>query len=131
MAKKGFYIFKDPMGAKACKTGITGSFDARLGVYQNSYSRNSHTACFDQVYIGPETAINELEKAIKREFNRDIEMSGWGHTEWIDNHSLEEIEAKIDEVIEGHHYKIVKVDPKFLPLTIDNMFEFKNHYSLK
>jgi len=58
-------------------------------------------------------------------------MSGWGHTEWIDNHSLEEIEAKIDEVIEGHHYKITKVDPRFLPLTVDNMSEFKVYYGLK
>ena len=119
------------MGARACKTGITGSFDARLGVYQNSYSRKSHTACFDKVYIGPETAINELEKAVKREYLRDIEMSGWGHTEWIDNHSLEEIESKIDEIILGHHYKIQKVDAEFLPLTVDNISEFKTHYKLK
>ena len=27
--------------------------------------------------------------------------------------------------------KIVKVDQKFLPLTIDNMLEFKQHYGLK
>ena len=131
MAKKGFYIFKDPMGARACKTGITGSFDARLGVYQNSYSRLSHTACFDRLYVGPETAINELEKAIKREYHRDIEMSGWGHTEWVNNRSIDEIEAKIDEVIAGHHYKIEKVDDAFLPLTINNMVEFKTHYKLK
>jgi hypothetical protein len=58
-------------------------------------------------------------------------MSGWGHSEWIDNHSLELIEAKVDEIIKGYCYKIVKVDQKFLPLTIDNMPEFKQHYGLK
>jgi hypothetical protein len=131
MAKKGFYLFKDPLGTNAVKQGITGSWEPRLGVYQNSYSRKSHTACFNAVWVGGDTAINELEKVVKREYNRDIEMSGWGHSEWIDNHSLELIEAKVDEIIKGYCYKIVKVDQKFLPLTIDNMPEFKQHYGLK
>ena len=67
MAKKGFYLFRDPLGTDAVKQGITGSWESRLGVYQNSYSRKSHTACFNAVWVGGDTAINELEKVVRAE----------------------------------------------------------------
>jgi hypothetical protein len=57
---KGLYAFNDPLGAPDAKAGITGHFEVRLGVYQNSYSRNSHVACFDILYIGPARAIENL-----------------------------------------------------------------------
>jgi len=120
--QKLFYIFKDPMGAQDSKVGITGSPAVRLGVYQNSYSRNSHVACFDVVYIEPGRVIGNLEKAVKQEFNWDIDRDGRGHSEWI-SQSHTDLETAIDSIIEGYRFKVTKVPKQFLPLTADNLNE--------
>lgn len=121
--QKLFYIFKDPMGSIDSKIGITGHPAVRLGVYQNSYSRKSHVACFDIVYIGPSRAIANLEKAVKQTFDWNIERDGRGHSEWI-SQTYSTIETKIDELISGYQFKITKVPKKFLPLTVDNLEKF-------
>ena len=118
--QKLFYVFKDPMGSLDSKVGITGHPEVRLGVYQNSYSKKSHTACFDVVYVGPARAIANLEKAVKQEFDWDIQMDGRGHSEWV-SQTYTTIESKIDELIEGYKFKVTKVPKKFLPVTVDNL----------
>jgi hypothetical protein len=125
--KKLCYIFKDPMGSLDSKVGITGNPVVRLGVYQNSYSKKSHTACFDVVYIGPARAISNLEKAVKQILDMDIELDGRGHSEWV-SQTYTTIESKIDEIIDGYKFKVVKVSKRFLPLNVDNMEEFVKHY---
>ena len=125
--KKLCYIFKDPMGSVDSKVGITGNPVVRLGVYQNSYSKKSHTACFDVVYIGPARAISNLEKAVKQILDMDIELDGRGHSEWI-SQTYTAIELRIDEIIDGYKFKVVKVPTQFLPLNVDNMEEFVKHY---
>ena len=127
--QKLFYIFKDPMGAEDSKLGITGSPEVRLGVYQNSYSKKSHTACFDVVYIGPARVIGNLEKAAKQKFNWDIDRDGRGHSEWI-SQNFKDLEIAIDSIIEGYKFKLVKVTKRFLPLTVDNLEEFREHFGL-
>ena len=127
--KKLCYIFKDPMGSLDSKVGITGNPEVRLGVYQNSYSKKSHTACFDVVYIGPARAISNLEKAVKQVLDMDIELDGRGHSEWV-SQTYTTIESKIDEIIKGHQFKVVKIEKQFLPLTVDNMERFKQHHGL-
>lgn len=127
---KLFYIFNDPLGSKDSKIGISGSPAVRLGVYQNSYSRNSHVACFNVVYFGPAKAIASLEKAVKQQFDWDIERDGRGASEWIAGQTAKEIELKIDAIIDGYKFKIKKVDSKFLPLTVDSLEEFFKCYPL-
>lgn len=121
--QKLFYIFKDPMGSSDSKIGITGKPKVRLGVYQNSYSKKSHAACFDIVYIGPSRAINNLEKAVKQEFRWEIELDGRGHSEWVSMYYTE-IEKKIDEIIDGFKFKVIKVPKQHLPLSVDNFDSF-------
>ena len=120
---KLFYVFKDPMGSIDSKIGITGHPAVRLGVYQNSYSRKSHIACFDVVYIGPSRAVANLEKAVKQTFDWSIERDGRGASEWV-SQTYATIESKIDELIEGYRFKITKVPRKYLPLTVDNLDKF-------
>ena len=127
--QKLFYIFKDPMGSLDSKVGITGSPEVRLGVYQNSYSKRSHTACFDVVYIGPARAIANLEKAVKQEFDWDIQMDGRGHSEWV-SQTYTTIETKIDQIIDGYKFKVTKVPKKYLPLTVDNIGKFYTKFEL-
>ena len=128
--KKLCYIFKDPMGSLDSKVGITGNPEVRLGVYQNSYSKKSHTACFDVVYVGPARAISNLEKAVKQVLDMDIELDGRGHSEWV-SQTYTTIESKIDEIIKGYQFKVTKIEKQFLPLTVDNMERFKQHYGLE
>lgn len=118
------------MGANDSKIGITGHPLSRLGVYQNSYSRNSHIAQFDRLYLGGVNPISKLEKAVKDLFHWDIGRDGWGVSEWIDNWTVDMIETEIDKIIKGYKFKIEKVDPKFLPLNSDNMQDFLQHYNL-
>ena len=125
---KLFYIFKDPLGSIDSKIGITSHPAVRLGVYQNSYSRNSHVACFDIVYIGPSRAIANLEKAVKQTFDWHIERDGRGASEWISK-THTDIAKEIDDLIEGYHFKVKKIPKKFLPLTVDNLQEFFNSLS--
>ncbi len=120
---KLFYIFKDPMGSIDSKIGITGHPAVRLGVYQNSYSRKSHIACFDVVYIGPSRAIGNLEKAVKQNFDWHIERDGRGASEWIAK-TYTSIETEIDQLIDGFKFKVQKVPKKFLPLNTDNLQKF-------
>lgn len=125
--QKLFYIFKDPLGALDSKVGITGSPAVRLGVYQNSYSRKSHIACFDVVYIGPARVISALEKAVKQEFNWDIDRDGRGHSEWV-SQTYTSLEKAIDDIITGWRFKVTKVPKRFLPLTADNLKDLLEHY---
>lgn len=126
---KLFYIFKDPMGSIDSKIGITSHPAVRLGVYQNSYSRKSHVACFDVVYIGPSRAIANLEKAVKQKFDWHIERDGRGASEWI-SQTYTEIEKEIDTLIEGYKFKVTKVPKKYLPLTVDDLEAFNEAYEL-
>lgn len=128
--QKLLYVFKDPLGSIDSKVGITGNPQVRLGVYQNSYSRNSHAACFDVVYVGPARAIANLEKAIKQELNLDIERDGRGHSEWV-SMPYTTIENRIDEIIDGYKFKVTKVSKKFLPLTVDALPNFLEQHALK
>lgn len=117
------------MGSIDSKIGITGHPAVRLGVYQNSYSRKSHVACFDVVYIGPSRAIANLEKAVKQKFDWHIERDGRGASEWIAQ-TYSTIEIQIDEIIDGYKFKVQKINKRFLPLTVDNLEEFlKSHTS--
>jgi hypothetical protein len=118
--QKLFYIFKDPLGSTDSKVGITGNPSVRLGVYQNSYSKNSHTSCFDVVYIGSSRVISALEDAVKQEFNWDIDRDGRGHSEWV-SQSYTILEKAVDEIIDGYKFKVKKVPKRFLPLTVDNL----------
>lgn len=130
-AWKLFYIFQDPMGAPDSKIGITGHPEVRLGVYQNSYSRNSHVACFNVVYHGSPSAIANLEKEVKKHFDWDIERDGRGASEWISNLTAADIETKIDDIINSFCFKVTKANKDLLPLTIDNMSEFKKDCGLE
>jgi hypothetical protein len=119
------YIFQDPFGLNDSKAGKTSHPDVRLGVYQNSYSARSHLAQFDYAFYGSAKAINNLEKAIKSEFDWDIEQDGRGFSEWINNYTSAEVLEKVKEIIEGYRFKVFPVPSNFLPLNINNLALFE------
>lgn len=121
---KYFYTFKCPMGANDCKIGITGHPAVRLSAYQNSYSRRSHTACFDLVYAGTASAINNLEKVIKQRYDWAIASDKGGESEWVADHTVEDIEKIVDDLIFGFKFKVNKIADEFLPLSKDNLEDY-------
>ena len=127
---KLFYCFGDPFGAPDTKIGRTENPYVRLGVYQNGYSRTSHIARLDVVYLGEEDVIGRLENRIKQDFYYDIERNDRGHSEWIIGKTVVEIEAVIDIVIYENKFKVEKVRKEFLPLTVNNLESFLEDYQL-
>lgn len=115
---KWLYAFKDPMGLDDWKIGISGHPKSRLGTYQNAMSPRSHRARFDCVWVGPVNQIEKLEKYLKEKYNWDIASDKMGESEWIQDITLEQIEAAINEAIDGFKFHIKKLDAKF-PVTQD------------
>lgn len=124
--KKFLYVFPDPMGDTMCKIGITGNARMRLSVYGMSYSNRKYQARFQLAYWGSAKAIESLEIVLKTRYDEHIEPSE-GRTEWIRDHTMEQLEKDIDAVIEGHKFKVQKLPPELLPMTLDNLPEIKQH----
>lgn len=120
MAKKWFYLFIDPLGSGDIKPGITSHPRSRLGSYQCAYSRNSHTACFNFVWVGPSNQIDRLEAVLKEQFKWDIESDVLGESEWISGVTLEEVMQSIEAVIDGWKFHIKPLDFQF-PVTMDDL----------
>lgn len=119
------YSFLCPIAGIDSKVGRTSHPLVRLGVYQNSYSSRSRLARFDIAYHGTESAVLKLEKRIKVELDWDIELDGAGKSEWVCNHTPEQIKVKIDKIISGNHFKVTEVNKEFLPITAENYELFK------
>lgn len=119
------YIFQCPFGKHNSKIGKTSHPDVRLGVYQNSYSSEGHLAQFDYAFYGSKKAVDNLEKAIKTEFDWDIEQDGRGFSEWINKHTSTQVLDKVEDIIEGYRSKVSKVPNEFIPLNINNLESFK------
>lgn len=124
--KKMLYVFPDPMGDTMCKIGITGNARMRLSVYGMSYSNRKYQARFQVVYWGSAKAIESLESVLKTRYDEHIEPSE-GRTEWIRDHTMEQLEKDIDAVIDGHKFKVYKLPPDLLPLTLDNLATVKQY----
>lgn len=129
---KLFYSFRCPLGvAPDVKLGVTQQPETRLGVYQTSYSYNSHVASFDTVFIGPERSITNLEKQLKLKYNWKVERDGRGASEWIANTSIDDINNAVHSLIDSHKFKAFQIDPSFLPLTADTVNSLKAFYHLE
>lgn len=124
--KKIFYVFPDPLGDTMCKIGITGNARMRLSVYGMSYSNRRYQARFQLAYHGSANAIESLERVLKTRYDEHIEPAE-GRTEWIRDHNMEQMEKDIDAVIEGHKYKVFKLPPDLLPMTLDNLSLVMQH----
>ena len=108
---KLLYNMRDPFGKGGVKIGITGSKKAkiRLGVYQNSFPGKSHLATFNKLWYGKNTAISELERVLKNQFDYAIELDGRGFTEWVYEDETV-IQSAIEKTIEGYGFHVFPVD---------------------
>jgi hypothetical protein len=106
---KFMYLMRDPLGSGDCKIGITGfdSAKTRLGVYQNSYSANSHMATFNHLWYGKPNPVSKLESILKETFGYAIMLEGRGFSEWIAEPE-DIILSKIEETIRDYHFHVYK-----------------------
>jgi T5orf172 domain len=131
---KFVYIMKDPFGRPDLKIGKTGNPKIRLGVYQNSYSSKSHYAAFNKMWYGDNSVIDKLEASIKQQHDWDIELDGRGHSEWLYNVSVEDIEKSIDQIITDYKYKVKKIDESLMPINVstwDNVIDTLKSNAIK
>ena len=61
--------------------------------------------------------VNRLEERIKTVLEHDRLESRLG--EWYDHHTVATIAPKIDDIIQGNHFKVKRVEDKFLPISYE------------
>lgn len=121
---KFLYLMRDPIGSGDCKIGIT-SFDSaktRLGVYQNSYSANSHLATFNHLWYGRANPVAKLESVLKDTFGYAIMLEGRGFSEWIAEPEATII-SKIEETIRDYHFHVFPAGKNANIHNIDSIIE--------
>ena len=118
------YLMDNPHGGNSVKVGTSGLevFLTRFGNYQQGNGPD-YTVLWPMCYIGEQDIINRLEERIKEILKQDRLESRLG--EWYENYTAETIVLKIDDIIIGNHYKVRRLEDKFLPISYDNMSKMR------
>ena len=125
-----FYIKGNPLGP-SLKIGISAlrHVSSRLGTYQNSFGPDYEDR-FEQVWVGTEAEVRELERLIKIKYRRQIAGNKRGYTEWIKDITFEVLSKDVDDTIEGLGLDIFK--PKGVTkLFEDGIDELKNSFLIE
>ena len=112
------YLMDNPHGGQSVKVGSSGleKYPTRIGNYQQGNGPD-YLVTWPVCYIGEQSVVNRLEERIKTVLEHDRLESRLG--EWYDNHTVTTITPKIDDIIEGSHFKVKKVESKFLPIAYE------------
>jgi len=112
------YLMDNPHGGHSVKVGSSGlvKYQTRIGNYQQGNGPD-YLVTWPICYIGEQSIVNRLEERIKDTLEHDRLESRLG--EWYDNHTAKTIAPKIEEIIEGNHFKIKQVEKKFLPIAYE------------
>jgi hypothetical protein len=108
----------NPHGGQSVKVGSSGleKYPTRIGNYQQGNGPD-YLVTWPVCYIGEQSVVNRLEERIKTVLEHDRLESRLG--EWYDNHTVTTITPKIDDIIQGSHFKVKKVESKFLPIAYE------------
>ena len=122
-----FYIKGNPLGP-SLKIGISAlrHLSSRLGTYQNSFGPDYEDR-FEQVWVGAEAEVRELERLLKIKYRRQIAGNKRGYTEWIRDIGFDILAKDVDDTIKGLGLDIVRPEgvTKLFEEDIDNI---KNLY---
>jgi hypothetical protein len=112
------YLMDNPHGGQSVKVGSSGldKYAVRIGNYQQGNGPD-YLVTWPICYIGEHSVVNRLEERIKTVLEHDRLESRLG--EWYDNHTVTTITPKIDSIIQGSHFKVKKVESKFLPIAYE------------
>lgn len=112
------YLMDNPHGGQSVKVGTSGlmKYPGRIGNYQQGNGPD-YLVTWPICYIGEESVVNRLEERIKTVLEHDRLESRLG--EWYDHHTVVTIAPKIDDIIQGNHFKVKRVEDKFLPISYE------------
>ena len=112
------YLMDNPHGGLSVKVGSSGleKYPTRIGNYQQGNGPD-YLVTWPVCYIGEQSVVNRLEERIKTVLEHNRLESRLG--EWYDNHTVTTITPKIDDIIQGSHFKVKKVESKFLPIAYE------------
>ena len=112
-----FYIKGNPLGS-SLKIGISAMrhVGSRLGTYQNSFGPDYEDR-FEQVWVGAEAEVRELERLLKIKYRRQIAGNKRGYTEWIKGVEFDVLANDIDETIKGLGLDVIR------PQGVTKLFE--------
>ena len=112
------YLMDNPHGGLSVKVGSSGleKYPTRIGNYQQGNGPD-YLVTWPVCYIGEQSVVNRLEERIKTVLEHNRLESRLG--EWYDNHTVTTITPKIDDIIQGSHFKVKKVEDKFLPISYE------------
>lgn len=112
-----FYIKGNPLGS-SLKIGISAlrHVGSRLGTYQNSFGPDYEDR-FEQVWIGIEAEVRELERLLKIKYRNQIAGNKRGYTEWIKGVEFDVLAKDVDDTIKGLGVDIIR------PPGITKLFE--------
>jgi hypothetical protein len=122
MSKKLFYLMSPPDSGIDTKAGITTLSKAhvRLGTYQNALGPR-FKCNWQHCWVGDGGEIQRLEREVKKYYKKMILNEGAGYTEWISGIHWYEMITVVEEIIEGHRFKVESVPLEFLPLNSESL----------
>lgn len=123
---KLLYLMSAAYGPMDTKLGITtlSKAEVRLGSYQNALGPRQ-LCQWPRCWVGPAAEIERLERVLKRHFKADILAEGRGYTEWVSEHTWQDIAPIVDEMIQGHRFMVTLVDDSYLPLSSQNLDAYR------
>jgi hypothetical protein len=112
-----FYIKGNPLGP-SLKIGISAMkhVGSRLGTYQNSFGPDYEDR-FEQVWVGAEQEVRELERLLKIKYRRQVAGNKRGYTEWIKGITFEDLAKDVDDTINGLGLDVIR------PAGVTKLFE--------
>jgi len=123
---KLLYLMSPPDDGKDVKIGITtlNTAEARLGTYQNALGPRFLCKWW-RCWVGQGGEIARLERELKKHYRHNILNEGSGYTEWVSDLTWQDVVPTVEEMIDGHRFKVSPVPDLFLPLSSRNLDQYR------
>lgn len=124
---KLLYLMAPADGGVDTKIGITtlSKAEVRLGTYQNGLGPR-FLAQWQRCWVGPGPEIERLERVLKQHYKDMILNEGRGYTEWVSGLVWQDIVPMVEEMIDGHKFKVDVLPNEFLPLSSLNLNDYRS-----
>ena len=124
---KLLYLMPPPDQGIDVKIGITtlSKAEVRLGTYQNALGPR-YLCSWTRCWVGDGDEISRLERVLKQHYKKDILNEGRGYTEWVSGLSWQDVVPVVEDMIQGHRFKIDPVPDQFLPLNSHNLDSYRD-----
>lgn len=81
---------------------------------------------WQRCWVGPGPEIQRLERELKKHYRHQILNEGLGYTEWVSGLTWEDVVPMVQDMIEGHRFKVEPVPMEFMPLSSRNLDAYRS-----